>query len=128
MANRYFNQFRLSLEKQVVDLFAKVTFGASGAPTLDALNSKGIKSIARTGAGAYTITLQDSYVRFLGIRHTAVSATAPTAPGAYVVSETVSSSTLPTVRIVFNAAGTATDPASGEVALIQIVLKNSTAQ
>jgi hypothetical protein len=33
MANRFFQQFRYSLEKNVVDLFCDVTVGATGAPT-----------------------------------------------------------------------------------------------
>lgn len=128
MANRFFNQFRLSLEKQVVDLFGRVTFGSTGAPTLDAVNSKGIKSIVRNSAGNYTVTLSDSYVRLLLAKHIFISASAPASPSLYIASETVKTPSGPAIVLQFNAAGTATDPASGEEVRLQFVLKNSTAQ
>lgn len=135
MANRYFTQFIKSLQKDPVLLFARVTFGASGAPTLDASKSKGIKSITRTGAGAYTVTLggggpnganADVYPALLQLKHCFLNATAPASPGMYIVSETVK--TNGQINIVFNAAGTATDPASGEEVKLSFFLTNSTAQ
>lgn len=127
MSNRLMSQFRYSLEKKVVDLYADVTFGASGAPTLVAAKSKGIKSISRTSAGKYVVTLQDSYTRLLMMKHVFINATAPASPGAYVFAQTVGSVNPPTITVVFNAAGTATDPASGEEVLIQISLSDSSA-
>jgi hypothetical protein len=129
MANRYFNQFQLSLEKAVVHLFARITFGSSGAPTLDAVNSKGIKSIARNSAGDYTITLQNPYNRLFKINHTfdtsGNSGSAPASPAMFLKAQAVSTVATPTVEVVFNAAGTATDPASGEAVLLHFVLKNT---
>lgn len=125
MSNRLYTQFRYSLEKRVVDLFADVTFGASGAPTLNTAKSKGVKSITRSSAGKYVLTLQDSFNGLLMLKHSFVNATAPAAPGAYIVSHTVGSASPATITIQFNAAGTATDPASGEEALLQVVLKDS---
>ena len=130
MANRWFNQFRLQLEKQVVSLFGDVTFAGGGAPTLVVANSKGIASIVRTGAGAYTVTLQDAYVRLLMVASCFINATAPAAPGLYVVSTTVGSSgsAQPVIFLQFqNDAGAATDPGSGEEVLLQFNLSNSTA-
>lgn len=127
MANRQFTQFRLSLEKKVVDLFADVTFGSSGAPTLNKANSKGIKSIVRSSAGKYVITLQDSYQRLLVVKHVFINATAPAAPGMYIFAQIVGSVTAPTITVIFNTAGTATDPASGEEVLLQISLNDTTA-
>lgn len=123
--NRFYNQFFNSLEKGKTVLYARITFGASGAPTVDGVNSKGVKSVARTGAGAYTVTLEDPYVRLMGLRHVCVSATAPAAPSMYVTAESV---TTKTINVQFNAAGTSTDPASGEEVRLEIVLKASTAQ
>lgn len=135
MANRYFTQFRFSLEKMVVDLFGSVTFGASGAPTLSAINSKGIKSITRVSAGLYDIVLgvgsaQDVYPALLVVDHKFLNATAPAAPLMYIVSESVATPTTGKVRIQFTAVDgtTATDPASGEVVKLHLALKNSTAQ
>jgi hypothetical protein len=124
MAARNFENQRYSLEKKVVDLFASVTFGASGAPTLNASKSKGVKSISRTSAGLYVITLQDQYNQLLTVRCTNVSSSAPAAPSMYVKAEAVNNAT-PTLTVVMNSAGTATDPGSGEEARLHIVLKNS---
>lgn len=134
MANRYSRQFLNTIEPQVFDLFAKVTFGASGAPTLVAANSKGIKSISRVSAGKYNITLGnaqavDTYPGLLHVKHvfdeSSNSGTAPAAPGMFVTSNLVS--TTGVLQIVFNSAGTATDPASTEIVYLEIVVKNSTA-
>ena len=54
MANRSFVLPSFQLEKQVVRLYARVTFGASGAPTLVANRCKGIVSVTRNSTGVYT--------------------------------------------------------------------------
>jgi hypothetical protein len=125
MANRYFSQFQLSLEKQVAHLFGRMTIGASGAPTLDVSNSKGIASITRSASGKYVITLSDTYNRFLGINATRITASASSAPSMYVVSEQVGTAGAPQITVQFNSAGTAADPASGEDIRFHIILKNS---
>lgn len=129
MANRWFNQFRLSLEKQVVDIFADVTFGGTGAPTLVAAGSKGVSSISRSGTGAYTITLSDAYVGLLMVNkmYIKTGATGPAAYGMYVVSQTVSTVATPVINVQFTSATAAADPDSGDEVLLQFTLKNSTA-
>ena len=127
MANRSFNQFAFSLEKAKVFLYMQVSFGASGAPTLNASNSKGIASISRVSAGKYNIILQDAYVRLMMAKHVFINATAPASPSMYVTSSSVSSVSSPQLQVVFNAAGVSTDPGNGEVVLIEIELSNSTA-
>jgi hypothetical protein len=122
MSNQRYTQFRYAKEKKVVDLFAKVTFGSTGAPTLVVAQSKGVKSITRNSAGDYTITLGDKYTTLLGVRHIFQNATAPASPASYIKSATAS-----TVELVFNAAGTATDPASGEAVLLQFIFNDTTA-
>jgi hypothetical protein len=131
MANRQFAQFRYSLEKMVVDLYAAVAFGSTGAPTLDTKNSKGIKSIARTAAGKYTVTLADKYQRVLAADAALIAATGvPAAPHMFLVADGSASGT---VTIQFAApsgasgALVATDPASGHSARIHFALSNSTA-
>lgn len=135
MANRYFTQFIASLAKTPVFLFGSVTFGASGAPTLDAVNSKGIKSIVRNSAGNYTVNLGttlavDVYPRIFNVKGIFVKASGtPAAPLFYLVSHQVSNATAPSFIIQFLAVDgvTATDPASGEVFRFGIDLTNSTA-
>ncbi len=125
MANRRTFQFRYSFEQKPTEVFAKVTIGASGAPTLVAANSKGVKSIVRNGAGDYTITLQDNYPALLMMKHVINSgSSAPASPGMYIKADTSSAAT-PAINFIMNAAGTATDPASGEIVYLQMVFRNS---
>lgn len=127
MANRYLYQFRGSFEPGIVSIMGKVSFAAAGAPTLVAGQNRGIASIVRNSAGNYTITLQDSYQRLLMIEQRALNATPPAAPAMFVVSENVANLPAPTIVIQMNAAGVATDPASGEIMLLEINVKNSSA-
>jgi hypothetical protein len=122
------NQFFYSLVKGKVALFGQVAIGATGAPTLSAVNSKGIASISRTGTGAYTITLQDKYVGLFGFVPTIIQASGTqTVANVYVVSETVSSTK--TINIAcLDFAGSAVDPANGAVIKFEVTLSNSTAQ
>lgn len=112
-----------------VRLYAKVTYGASGAPTLSTANSKGIASISRTSAGLYAITLQDVYNKFMHMSCSQVGAssgaTAQAAPILSLKSETVSSTKIITIQFRAIDNSTATDPASGETSYFEFVLNNS---
>lgn len=132
MANRTFNQFQGSLEKGVVQLFAEFAFGAAGAPSLvkSTVNGgcKGIASIAKTATGEFLVTLQDSYIRTLGVASTWKGSAAPA--GSLVVLDTddVANGAAPTVTLkVYDATGVAIDPASGESLLVALTLSNSSA-
>jgi hypothetical protein len=137
MSNRCMNQFPLTLEKRVIKLFAHITFGASGAPTLDTANSKGIVSVTRISAGKYTFVfgtktgMLDTYYKLLGVKHlfdaTGNSGTAPASPGMYLTGNAVATVGTSTLQVVFNSAGTATDPASGEGVYLEFTFKDSTA-
>lgn len=66
MSNRIYNQ-KLAIEKQVVSTFGKLVIGAAGAVTSYA--GMGIASIAKlAGAGAYRITMEDSFDKFLSFQ------------------------------------------------------------
>lgn len=134
MANRNFFQFPKAYQRDIVSSFPQVSFGASGAPTLisavGGINnamSKGIASISRLSAGKYRIVLQDNFGGLLMVRHVFQNATAPAAPGMYIVADNSSNLANPTIDIQFNAAGTATDPGNGEVVLMEIISKNTPA-
>lgn len=140
MSNRRFNQFQLALEKGQANIFARVTFGATGAPTLVASQSKGIKSVTRNSAGLYTfvfgnsaatINPLDTYVALLNITHifdaSANSGTAPAAPQMYLVANNITSTSLASIQIQFANAGSATDPANLEAVDLCFSLRNSTA-
>lgn len=126
MANRRLNQFRFSFEQMTTELFAKVTIGSSGAPTLTI--GKGIESVSRTSAGLYVIKLQDTYNKLLDVSQSIISgSSAAAAPMFNVVSETVATQATRAVTVQYRAIdnSTATDPASGEVLLIRIACRNS---
>lgn len=133
MANRRFNNQQFTMAPGVVGLFGHVTFGSSGAPTLDAPNSKGIVSITRNSAGNYTVVLGtsasslDTYFKLLMVNHVFLNSSAPAAPGMFIVQNNVSNPALANLIIQFNSAGSATDPASGEQLYLEIDLKNSSA-
>jgi hypothetical protein len=137
MANRYNQQFQLTQEKRVTSIFAKVSFGASGAPTLSASNSKGVLSVTRNSAGTYTfvfgsgsgVSLQkDSYVKIIGggVLFNSGSS-APAAPGMYIKADNIASTANASIQVVMNAAGTATDPANGEIGYFEFIFGDSTA-
>lgn len=121
MANRNFNRFQ-ALEKEVKAIYAVATIGASGAITMTAADSKGVASIAKTGDGLYTITLQDKYNKLMDASISILSASAQD-----LVSQLVSQSVDSAKTVVFrtNAAGVETNPSSGSVIRIRLDLKNS---
>lgn len=132
MSNRYFNQFQLALEKKVESIFAKVSFGATGAPTLSNPNCKGIVSVTRNSAGVYTfvfgssVAAKDTYYKLLLVKHVFNSgASAPASPGMYIKSDLTNIAASASIQIVFNAAGTATDPASGEIVYLEFQFSDS---
>jgi hypothetical protein len=143
MANRWLNQFTKAFQKEVVHVFARVTFGASGAPTLVQGNpplSSGILSVTRNSTGVYTFVFGtqinavnniDVYPYLLRISHvwdeSGNSGTAPLAPALFIKANSVATAGTGSVQVVFNSAGTATDPASGEAVYLDFVMRNSNA-
>lgn len=126
MANRFFNQFRFSMEKNVVDLYLKVNIGASGAPTI--ARGKGIASITRTSAGLYVITLQDKYHALLNVQSAVKLASGLPASALFAISaEAVATAKTITVQYADGDTPAATDPDSGAVLYFTITLSNSSA-
>jgi len=127
MANfRGRSQFSYSYAAKRVVLNAKISFGAAGAPTLVAGTGQGISSITRSSAGRYVITLQGPYGALLSTNSIINSgSSAPASPGMYVAVDNSAVMASPQITIVMNAAGTATDPASGEILLLTIELNDS---
>lgn len=121
MASRNFNR-KQALEKEIKELHAEVTIGASGAPTL--VHKLGITSIVRDSAGVYEITLDDKYIRLCNFQVIQLAAAAEEL-SFQLESEAVAS----TKKIKFQckAAAVETDPSSGSKLFIKIELKNSSA-
>lgn len=120
-----------ALAKEMVTLQAKVTIGASGAPTLDttAPNSTGIASIVRDSAGVYTLTLSRAYRALLGANFTFMSSSGiPAAPSVGLKSATDVTATTPVVKFTCSTAGggAATDPGNGETMLISLLVTTKT--
>jgi hypothetical protein len=128
MANRQFRQFQYTLENKVVHLFAKVTIGGSGAPTLSTADSRGIASVSRSSAGLYVITMQDAYQKLFCINTIYILASGAPAVVTTPVVRAVSPLSAKTVTVGFlNGSGTATDPDNGAVLQFHLVLGDSTA-
>lgn len=123
MSNRRYQQFSWSNATMPTSIFAQVTFGAAGAPTLNTAGAD-ISGIVRNSAGDYTITFRQTFKQLLEIKQVFNSgASAPASPGMWIKSNLTATSK--TLELVFNAAGTATDPASGEIVYLEIVFNNS---
>lgn len=124
--NRLFNQFFLSLERGKAILFAKVAIGATGAPTLNAIKSKGIATVVRNSAGNYTVTLNDIYVDMYSLHVNFLNVAGAGVAYVYIESQDVDAAK----TIVFQCkdlSGAAVDPTSGTEMQIEIKLKTSTA-
>lgn len=119
MAARNWNRVQ-ALEKETKHLYGKVTIGASGAPTL--VQSLGFASVVRNSAGNYTVTLQDKYVALMSVKVSYIAAVAEDL-SFQVSAEAVK--TAKTIGLLTLTGGVATDPASGDILLIEVVLKNS---
>src|SRR3989304_607429 len=136
MANRQYQQFQGTLKKGIVPLYPVVAVGASGAVTLKKWNpttkaydnasttgvgyqkgTDGVSSVSRTGAGLWSIVLQDNYFRVIGVRATTFNSTG--AVGAQMIGidtdSDVASASAPTLKInIQSSAGTSADPTSGD--------------
>lgn len=138
MANRYFNNQAFTLEPAIVKIFAKVTFGAAGAPTLSTADSKGVVSVTRDSQGVFTFVfgtkagMLDVYYRLKNLSlvlDTSGPTGVPAAPLYYLSANAVATAASCSLQITFtdDAGATATDPADGEIALLEFTFKNSNA-
>lgn len=124
MANRTFNR-KQSLEKEVKDVYVKVSFGASGAPSLVSGASYGAASISKDATGEYTLVLQDRYVALKHMEATLMSATAEDIR-VQLKSESINSDSK-SVSFFTLTGASATNPSSGSSLLIKLELKNTSA-
>lgn len=121
MANRNFHRLQ-SLTREVKHLHAKVSIGASGAPTLDTNLSIGVASITRDSAGVYILTLDDKYNALIDFSVMQVAASAEDLTF-QIESEDVDGAK--TIQFQCKAAAVETDPSDGSSLLIKIALKNT---
>lgn len=135
MANRTFYQFRWALEKNVSDIFCRMTIGAAGAATLVTAQSKGVVSVTRNSAGVYTFvfgtnaSLLDLYNKLLMITVLYDSITdsgaASDAPLWNLTGNSIATPGTASLQVTFrNTSGTATDPSSGEALNFNFIFRN----
>lgn len=124
MANRTFNQFQGTIEKNVVQLFLELKFNATGTdPTI--LRGKGIESVTNVAGvnGTFEIKLQDSYWRLLGFQYSQEFATG--SAGVTWVNTDVTNAKV--IRFLTrSSAGSQADPVNTN-AFIMLTLSNSSA-
>lgn len=119
MASRSFNR-KQALEKEVKEIFALVSVGASGAPTLT--TGYGIASITRTSAGLYQITLQDKYVSLKFFEGILIKSSGEDIRFQLKAESVVSAKTIDFFTLT---GASATDPSSGSKMYIKIEVKDS---
>lgn len=122
MANSRLFQFNYSYERDLVRLQFKIAIGASGAPTIS--NGKGLVSITRNSTGNYTLVLKDKFYLFMNSNITFLVNGDPAAPLVNILSESVNN-TKAIILQTQNTSQAVTDPASGEVMLIELVVRNA---
>lgn len=121
---RYTFQFYNSFIPELTAVYAQVSIGASGAPTLNALHSMGVDSISRVDEGEYLVTLNNKYNRLVYADAKFIASGGAAAPDFSVDTDAVQSAG--TLTILTQSGGVNTDPASGETMMLMIHLKNST--
>lgn len=120
---RYTFQFLNSFVPNLTCLYLKATIGALGAPTISAAASVGIDSISRVSAGKYLITLNKKYQALRMAKSCFIASGGAAAPNLAVDTDSVASAG--TLIVLTQAGGVNADPASGEIMLIEIMLKDS---
>lgn len=122
MASRIFNG-KKSLEREIKEVYARISIGASGAPTLDVVQSEGVTSVVRNSAGNYTLTLDQPFrhLRSFAVMH--LSSTAQDL-NMNLVSESVANSSSKQLNFVCLTAATETDPEEDTVLFVKMDLKN----
>lgn len=145
MAHNWFLGDRGTLEPQMVDIYGVVNVGAAGALTFQQWiqssrtysaasaapasggNVRGVKSITRTGTGAWTIVLDQPYQRLLQFQaYSQVAGGLAAAPNCAVnlTGTNVNSTSSPQVNVQFlSSASTGADPASGEQIVFHLELQ-----
>jgi hypothetical protein len=125
MASRIFDRNVASLQKAMIILEGSAVIGGTGA--VGTVKGSGIKSVARTGTGAYSITLDDAFNRLLWAGVNFVSATGSGIASVEITNDpqvAVKAGTAITIQC-YDFAGAAADPASASVLSFIAFLRNS---
>lgn len=122
MANRFMNQFVLTMDKKQVLIAGNVSLSSAAAVSASDVNDL-VESITRTGVGAYLITLKDKYVSLKSVQ---LQYSGNENIDVQSIVETVSSNR----TIAFNTRtnGTVADVTAACKIYFSIILKDSTAR
>lgn len=120
---RLTTQFQNTFVPNLTCLYLKAAIGASGAPTINALQSMGIDSVSRVSAGKYLVTLNKKYQSLRMVKSVFIGSGGAPAPDVSVDTDAVRSAG--TLTVLTQAGGVNTDPASGSTMLLEIMLKDS---
>lgn len=109
MAARKYEQFQLSLEKEVVTLYANIPILAVGAVgVLDPKKNQGIYSVVRNSVGNYTISFGaiaplhlDKYMRLISANAQILQSTTPTTVTSMVITHDDTASVTCSITIQF---------------------------
>ncbi len=116
-------QFHNSFVPNLTCLYLKATIGALGDPVISAASSVGIDSISRSSAGTYLITLNKKYQALRMVKSCFIAVGGAAAPDLAVSVDSVASAG--TLVVLTQAGGASSDPAPGEIMLLEIMLKDS---
>lgn len=125
MANRTFKPGAVAIEAGLVCLYGRfTTTGTTGA--IASQDCRGF-SVAETGLGEYTITLEDNYNDLRMLTTSVIDSVVSGTEGqsSSVISEDVANGSL-VIAFISGSTGVVDDLGDGAVALIEITLKNST--
>lgn len=136
MSNRDMTHQSFSFEKLRKVVSARVSFGASGAPTLDGPNSKGVLGVTRNSAGNFTfqfgvstngINYPDSYVKLSALEWqpdvSSIGTAAPAAVGQAAIYRNDLNTGFNLLAPVQAAASTSTSGGTGLAATTQYFYK-----
>lgn len=112
---------QFSAEPDVVRIFGRGTGANTSA--LTSVKGKGIASIARTGAGAHTITLRDKWQGFLMFSASILSSAAADDYEVMVTADAVAASK--TLKIAIFKGGSAADLQTTDKILFEIVVSRT---
>lgn len=119
MANRLFEQFLFSFTKMLTGIHGQVSLSAAGAVVSSTIRGA---SVAKTGTGLYTITLDDKYNALMSANVTFQAAAAADLVPQIVSADVAGAKTI-VVRLCTGAV--ATDPAAVCTLNVAILLRNS---
>jgi len=112
---------KAALEKEVKEIFALITFGAAGAPTLT--SGFGVTSITKDATGEYTLVLDSRFPSFKNMSGTFEKSTGEDIR-MQLKSESVNSSSK-SVSFFTLTGASATNPSSGAKLYLKVEVKNT---